>query len=56
MMSWTFSFQDDVAPNLVNALVAVLAAKHVREISPAKITRNSHAQARTSSRTRCRRI
>ena len=56
MMSWTFRFQDYVAANLVHELVAILAAKHISEIDSAKITRNLHAQAKTSSLTRCRRI
>jgi hypothetical protein len=56
MMSGTVGFQNDVATNLMNTLVAILSTKQISEINPAKVAWNFHAQARTSSRTRCRRI
>jgi hypothetical protein len=49
-------FQDDVATDLIDAAIAVVFAEHRGEMRTAHISRQLHARAKTSSRTKCSRI
>jgi hypothetical protein len=46
---------DDMAADLVNHLILPIPAKHFNQFDADQISGQFHAQANTSSRTRCRR-
>ena len=51
-----FGLQDDVAALLFQFDIAPMFAKDFDQLPAGKVTRNFHATARTSSRTRCNRM
>ncbi len=55
-MMRVFALKNYVTSYLMYALIIKFTAQDCDEVGSAEIARQSHAQARTSSRTRCNRI
>ena len=56
MLSELTRFENDVDAFLIHAPIAEMLAEELDQFRPAQITRQLHATASTSSRTRCRRM
>ena len=56
LMLGRIRFNDDMAADLVNFSVAPTSTQCLYEVAAAKISRQFHPVASTSSRTRCRRM
>ena len=50
-----FRLENDVAAFLIYAVISVILAEQLDEFRTAQVTWQFHEEARTSSRTRCRR-
>ncbi len=55
VMARCVSFENDVAAFLIDPPVAVMFAEELDQLGTAQVTRQFHATAKSSSRTRCSR-
>ena len=56
VLAWIERFNEHVASLLIHLPITELLAEELYEVRSAQITRQSHARAKSSSLTRCRRI
>ena len=56
MMGWSFGLNDDMAAHLVDDAIIPTLAEHLHKGAPCEVPRHLHAEARTSSRSRRKRM